>query len=205
MTTRHRIVAISLVAILLLTGFAVGRLSGTSNTRAADETQAAPEAIKTKPQPATTSEDQFYLSDYKTGYNDGYNAAMNGQTGVSAETSRAGYNEGYKEGYADAYQAQAENSETNGETNRGTVVAPAQTTTRERVVYRTASRPVYYQSAPRRSGPSKMTTALRIAAPAAVGAGVGAWVGGKKGAGVGALLGGGGGAFYDLFQRRKRN
>src|SRR5215510_2078555 len=41
---------------------------------------------------------------------------------------------------------------------------------------------------------------LTVAAPAAVGAGVGAILGGGKGAGIGALLGGGGGAFYYLLR-----
>ena len=55
----------------------------------------------------------------------------------------------------------------------------------------------------RRSG-SKLRTALRIAAPAALGAGIGVLAGGKKGAAAGALLGGGGGALYHLFQSRRR-
>jgi hypothetical protein len=58
----------------------------------------------------------------------------------------------------------------------------------------------YYGS--RRS--STRDTILRIAAPAAVGAGVGALLGGKKGAVVGALFGGGGGAIYHLVRNRNR-
>lgn len=45
---------------------------------------------------------------------------------------------------------------------------------------------------------------LTVAAPAAIGAGIGALVGGGKGAGVGALLGGGGGTAYYLLSRRGR-
>ena len=41
---------------------------------------------------------------------------------------------------------------------------------------------------------------LRIAAPAAIGAGIGAIANGGKGAGIGALLGGGGGALYQLIK-----
>jgi hypothetical protein len=67
-----------------------------------------------------------------------------------------------------------------------------------RAAYRN-SRPAYYG---RQHRNSKLRTALRIAAPAAIGAGVGAMVGGKKGAGVGALLGGGGGAIYALIKNR---
>ncbi len=68
---------------------------------------------------------------------------------------------------------------------------------------RTASyRSSYYRRPARRN--SKLRTALTIAAPAAVGAGIGALAGGKKGAGVGALLGGGGGAIYHLYKSRPR-
>jgi hypothetical protein len=45
---------------------------------------------------------------------------------------------------------------------------------------------------------------LTVGAPAAIGAGVGALMGGKKGAVVGALLGGGGGAAYYLIRNRGR-
>ncbi|HEX4947105.1 MAG TPA: hypothetical protein VFZ34_10590 [Blastocatellia bacterium] len=55
----------------------------------------------------------------------------------------------------------------------------------------------------RRRSTTKTRTALRIAAPAAIGAGVGALAGGKKGAAVGALLGGGGGALYHLYKSRR--
>jgi hypothetical protein len=51
---------------------------------------------------------------------------------------------------------------------------------------------------------STRDTILRIAAPAAVAAGVGALLGGKKGAAVGALFGGGGGAIYHLVRNRNR-
>lgn len=45
---------------------------------------------------------------------------------------------------------------------------------------------------------------LTVAAPAAVGAGIGAIAGGGKGAGVGALIGGGGGALFYLLKNRGR-
>lgn len=45
---------------------------------------------------------------------------------------------------------------------------------------------------------------LTVGGPAAVGAGVGALLSGKKGAAVGALLGGGGGAIYYLLKNRRR-
>ena len=43
---------------------------------------------------------------------------------------------------------------------------------------------------------------MTVAGPAAVGAGVGAIMGGGKGAGIGALIGGGGGALYYLLRNR---
>ncbi|HKP86271.1 MAG TPA: hypothetical protein VJZ26_09250 [Blastocatellia bacterium] len=55
-----------------------------------------------------------------------------------------------------------------------------------------------------RRGHSTRNLILSIAAPGAIGAGVGALFGGKRGAGVGALLGGGGGAAYYLLKHRNR-
>ena len=45
---------------------------------------------------------------------------------------------------------------------------------------------------------------LTVAAPAAVGAGIGAIAGGGKGAGIGALVGGGGGALFYLLKHHGR-
>jgi hypothetical protein len=51
---------------------------------------------------------------------------------------------------------------------------------------------------------STRDTVLTVVGPAAVGAGIGAIVGGGKGAGVGALIGGGGGALFYLLKNRGR-
>jgi hypothetical protein len=203
MTVKHKIIAASLIGLLLLTGFIVGRTTTSSSTKAAEASPATLNHTQAQPANSTAqstneiaSNDQFYLSDFKTGYNDGYQAGAKGITGpASVETERAGYNEGYKEGYTDAYQAQAEE-------NTEPTARPAAATSRERVVYRTVNQPVY--RAPVRKGRSKLKTALTIGAPAAIGAGIGAMFGGKKGAGIGALLGGGGGAIYELRKRRDR-
>lgn len=56
----------------------------------------------------------------------------------------------------------------------------------------------------RGGGHSTRNAILTVAAPAAVGAGVGAILGGQKGAGVGALLGGGGGALFYLLKHNGR-
>jgi hypothetical protein len=196
MTRSHRIIAASLISILLLTGFVVGRISKSSNTSVAAETAPAVAANSASAQPVAenaNTNDQFYLSDFKTGYNDGYQAGLTKQTGVATvETTRQGYNEGYKEGYTDAYKSE--------EPETATAARPA--VARERVVYRTVNRSSYVSSG--RRGGSKLRKILTIAAPAAVGAGIGAAFGGKKGAGIGALLGGGGGAFYLLSKRGRR-
>lgn len=68
---------------------------------------------------------------------------------------------------------------------------------RSNVNYRAAS----YRNRKRRT--SKTRTALRIAAPAALGAGIGVLAGGKKGAAAGALIGGGSGAVYHLLKSRR--
>ncbi|HWC76105.1 MAG TPA: hypothetical protein VG778_01520 [Blastocatellia bacterium] len=107
-----------------------------------------------------------------------------------AETTAATtqFDEGYRAGYQDA---QADLAASTQQASYTTRAAPART----RVV-RVASR-----APARKKGHSTRNMILRIAAPAAIGAGVGALVGGKKGAGVGALLGGGGGAVYHLSRK----
>ncbi len=212
MTRANRIIAFSLVAAILLTGFAIGRFTQSASTSAADETTPVTSTVQPTNETttseastpaATTKERDFYLSDFKVGYTDGYNAGVSGQNAAVPETSRPGYNDGYKEGYTDSLQAQAK-TETPG------VTVASQAGTRERVVYRTVDRPVYRTVSrpvyvtPRKRG-SKLKTALTIAAPAAIGAGIGAIFGGKKGAGIGALLGGGGGAIYHLRKNRYRD
>ncbi len=57
----------------------------------------------------------------------------------------------------------------------------------------------------RRGRSSTGRAALSVGAPAAIGAGVGALLGGWKGAGIGALIGGGGGAAVYLLKNRKNN
>jgi hypothetical protein len=76
-------------------------------------------------------------------------------------------------------------------------------------VYRTAARPVSYQTAeyaPVRQvkrGRSWQKSALIIGSSAGIGAGVGAGVKGKKGALIGAALGGGAATIWDQVTRRK--
>lgn len=182
MNRTQRILVVALSGALLLSGFALGRITDTERT-SAEETKSAlvqpsPAALATAPEART-----FYLQDYKAGYDAGYNTALTGQMANVPTTDRAGYNDGFKQGYANAYQAQP--------------IAPVATS-----AFRTPTRTVYYRPTTVKRRSSKLKTALTIAAPAAIGAGVGALAGGKKGAGVGALIGGGGGALYHLFKNR---
>ncbi|HEY7546523.1 MAG TPA: hypothetical protein VID27_16655 [Blastocatellia bacterium] len=107
----------------------------------------------------------------------------------------ASFEEAYRAGYRD------------GRADCAASHSYASASARVRNVRRTAPRrgvagARYY--AERRRGHSTRDLILTIAAPAAIAAGFGGIVGGKKGAGIGALLGGGGGAAYYLYKNRRR-
>lgn len=181
---KYRLITIGMAAALLIGGYAVGRVSDSTGTNAAGENKLVEGA------PVAPTGQQFYLSDFKTGYSDGYNSGLSGSSQSLAATERDGYNEGFKQGFADGFQAKSSEAP-----QRTSAPALARSGVQREVVYR---------SAPRKSS-SKLKTALTIAAPAAIGAGVGGIVGGGKGAGVGALLGGGGGAMYHLIKNKDKN
>jgi hypothetical protein len=203
MTKSQRILAIVLGAAMLISGFAFGRMAETPKTVAEESKSSLATASSPSSSPApeaspatsaettaAASESQaFYLSDFKTGYTDGYNAGMSGQSSSVTNTIRAGYNDGFKNGYADGFQVRAKQG----------VTRPVTRASRQEVVYRPSG------SSARRRGDSKLKTVLTIAAPAAIGAGIGAAAGGGKGAAAGALIGGGGGALYHLIKNRNRN
>ena len=188
MINRTQWTVLALAAALLLSGFGFGRLSKTSGTAEAFNAENKLAGAIPNASPEVAGDGQsFYLNDFKSGYSDGYNSGMTGQ-GAALATTRAGYNEGFKQGFADGYKTRADVP----------VTTPGIAT--QRVVYRSSGRGRATFSERRRN--STLKTVLTIAAPAALGAGVGAAFGGKKGAGVGALLGGGGGALYHLFKNR---
>ena len=112
---------------------------------------------------------------------------------TAAEQTR--FDDGYRAGYRDAQADLAARVE--GESYQPATVRRAYYP-RTRVVRVSTSRGVV------RRGHSTRNMILRIAAPAAIGAGIGAIAGGKKGAGIGALLGGGGGAVYHLIKHGRR-
>jgi hypothetical protein len=176
--------AIAIAGVMLIGGFAFGRMGETPSTNA-EANKLTESAAPVAPVPAAAENQSFYLSDYKTGYADGFNAVKTGQA-VPINTTRDGYNDGYKQGIADAYQASANRQATGS----------ARLAQQEQV---------YRAPVQTRRGGSKLKTALTIAAPAAIGAGIGAATGGGKGAAAGALIGGGGGALYHLIKNRDKN
>lgn len=206
MTKVQRFTSLGLAVALLLSAFAVGRW--TTSDPASTNAVAAPFVPASQPvaSPVETVENsKFYLSDYKTGYNDGFSNAKTGQGTNVLDSSRPGYNEGFKKGYANGHQAQTQAIVQSQATVQPQPVRVINTTVNRPVPvrtvtnYRTVDRPVYRET---RSRNSKLKTAMTIAAPAAVGAGIGALAGGKKGAGIGALIGGGGGALYHFWKKR---
>lgn len=191
MTVKQRLILIGIVCALLLAGFAFGRVTDTPSNTSAEENKAVTAPASNSPSPLQASRGlngPFYLQDFRSGYDDGFNAATTGEAPAVVATDVTGYNDGFKQGYADAYKSQV---------NANSREAKA--------VYRGGQQIVYRSAAPvKRRGSSKLKTALTIAAPAAIGAGIGALAGGGKGAAVGALLGGGGGAAYHLYKNRHR-
>lgn len=111
------------------------------------------------------------------------------------ESAGAGSNfeDGYRAGYRDAQRDC-------GSTTR--TVARTRYAHRARYAPRVRVAGTRYYAEQRR-GHSTRDMILRIAAPAAIGAGIGAIAGGKRGAGAGALIGGGGGALYHLLKHRR--
>jgi hypothetical protein len=189
MTLRQRAIVIGIVCSLLLAGFAFGRITNSPSNTSAEENKSALASSQPQSQNYRTANTggAFYLQDFKNGYDDGFMARATGQIPTGVATDPAGYNDGFKQGYADSYKTQLNaNSRT--------------------VVYRNGQQTVYKPSrvVVQRRGSSKLKTVLTIAAPAAIGAGIGALAGGGKGAGIGALLGGGGGAAYHLYKHRRR-
>lgn len=111
---------------------------------------------------------------------------------TSAPAGQTSYEEGYRAGYRDGHQDCLTQAQSTSGVRRASY-ARSYSPRRTRVAGAT-----YY--APPRRGHSTRNMILRIAAPAAIGAGIGGIVRGGKGAGIGALLGGGGGALYHLIK-----
>jgi len=180
---KGRWMVLGFASMVLLTGFILGRLSASSDPVASAETKAL--SAGSAPSPgtpgyATTAAPAAATS---PAYPGGLAQTANGFDPAMPPDFRSGYSEGFKQGFAEASTSVARPRTTNSVVTR-------------RVYYTPAARPVYYE----RKKNSTLKTVLTIAAPAAIGAGVGAAVGGGKGAGAGALIGGGGGALYHLIR-----
>jgi hypothetical protein len=119
----------------------------------------------------------------------------------SSTSGQASYEEGYRAGYRDGHQdcSSVESTSAGQSTYSARPTSYARSyTPRTRV----ASARYYAYSQPRKTH-STRNMILRIAAPAAIGAGIGGIAKGGKGAGIGALLGGGGGALYHLIRHSR--
>jgi hypothetical protein len=115
--------------------------------------------------------------------NESATSSSNDAASVRGSTFEDGYRAGYRDGHQDC-----------GSTNQ---VTRTRYTPRARYAPRVRVAGARYYAEGRR-GHSTRNMILRIAAPAALGAGIGAIAGGGKGAGAGALIGGGAGALYHL-------
>ena len=163
-----------LLAVVVLGGWFAGQNEQMSKAPAAlAQVGPAPVAIANVEQPAAVS------------------AAEAPDARVSDVTS-SNFEDGYRAGYRDAQRDCVSGSRSVARTR----YAPR---SRARVSRVAGAR---YYAEPRR-GHSTRDMILRIAAPAAIGAGIGAIAGGKRGAGAGALIGGGGGALYHLLKHRR--
>ena len=167
---------LAFASVLMLTGFIVGRSTGPGPSAAAIAVPSPSPNPNPNPNPSPTT------------------LPLESSVLTSAEALpadfRSVYGEGFKEGFAEGLKARE---------STASVSTPRRSTTSvRRVYYQQAPRPVFYE----RKKNSTLKTVLTIAAPAAIGAGVGAAVAGGKGAGAGALIGGGGGALYHLIRNR---
>ena len=115
-----------------------------------------------------------------------YESSANASGAANPTTYEDGYRAGYRDGHQDC------------STTRNTS-SVRRTSYARRYAPRTRVAGARYYAETRR-GHSTRNMILRIAGPAAVGAGIGAIAHGGKGAGIGALIGGGGGALYQLIR-----
>jgi len=147
--------------------------------------------------PAAQAQTSQQLAEAPAQTSSKYDAAAETSAEPAAVSNTSGYEEGYKAGYRDGHQ----DCTSTATSTRTSVARTRYTRTYARPRVRVAG--TRYYAEPRR-GHSTRDLILTIAAPAAIGAGIGGIARGGKGAGIGALLGGGGGALYHLFKNRRR-
>ena len=170
----------TLIAVVLALGGLAMLSSGNRKNEPATLAQTSPSATT----PAQAQQSDSYES----------------SAGTSSTSGQPSYEEGYRAGYRDGHQdcssIEATSSETTPSVRRSSSYVRRYSSPRTRVAGAT------YYAQPRRNH-STRNMILRIAAPAAIGAGIGGIVKGGKGAGIGALLGGGGGALYHLIRHSR--
>ena len=162
------------IATLIAVVLALGGLAWLSSDGRKSEPTALAQTSQSAQAPAPRSDSAYESS-----------ANASGAT-ASPTTYEDGYRAGYRDGHQDCSTTQ--NTSSVRRTGYSRRYAP-----------RTRVAGARYYSETRR-GHSTRNMILRIAGPAAVGAGIGAIARGGKGAGIGALIGGGGGALYQLIR-----
>ena len=160
------------IATLIAVALALGGLAWVSSDSHKSEPTALAQTSQSAPAPQPDS---------------AYQSSANSSGGTVNPTT---YEDGYRTGYRDGHQ--------DCSTTRNTS-SVRRTSYARRYAPRTRVAGARYYSETRR-GHSTRNMILRIAGPAAVGAGIGAIAHGGKGAGIGALIGGGGGALYQLIR-----
>src|SRR5262249_45386619 len=169
------------IATLIAVVIALGGLAWLSS----DGKKSNPSAAA-QPAAFTTESAQSATPQPASAYDSSTSTANNAQTGGSS------YEEGYRVGYRDGHQDCSTTASAQTSSGRHSYYAPHH----RRV--RVAGATYYAAGAAPHRGHSTRNMILRIAAPSAIGAGIGASANGGKGAGIGALIGGGGGALYQL-------
>jgi hypothetical protein len=167
-----------IAVVLALGGLTMLSSNHTKEPVTLAETSPTPAASSSAPTTATQPDSSSYSS-------------STNPTGTNQ--TAAGYDDGYRAGYRDGHS----DCSTRASVSRsGSYVR--RTSYARHYAPRTRVAGVRYVA--QRRGHSTRNMILRIAAPAAIGAGIGGIAGGGKGAGIGALIGGGGGALYHLIK-----
>lgn len=165
------------ITVLIAVALALGGLAWLSSDGRRTERTTLAQTDQSAQAPAPQSDSAYQSS-----------ANTSGAT-AGATTYEDGYRAGYRDGHQDCSTTQ-------------TTSSVRRTSYARRYASRARVAGARYYAAPRR-GHSTRNMILTIAAPAAIGAGIGAIAKGGKGAGIGALLGGGGGALYHLIKHRR--
>jgi hypothetical protein len=184
---------VTLLAVVLTLGGLAWLSAGSRQIKAAGTNDTA--------QSATSQTDSARPGYVSTASDTGAQAAQDSAQAGSADANSSSYNDGYKAGYRDGQRdcAQSYTAATSGSARSGYAAGGYSA---RRVSYSRGVAGATYYKETRHHNHHVRNMILTIAAPAALGAGIGAIAGGGRGAGAGALIGGGGGALYYLLKHR---